>query len=228
MLGMKGCLKKKTKKVTMSEARTTPISEKAEEILRKPYARMIFPEDDGTFRGEVLEFPGCIVSGESAPEALCNLEEAANSWVSAAIELGQTIPEPVDAANNFSGRLVLRIPKSLHKKSSLFAEREGVSLNQFIATSLSESVGEKQRNYSINTAIYSGAQYISIVSGVTSFNSVLGSSVYAPALSFSTLTQESALTFLGDGVTRTGGGAIQQLPSGQTAALTGVIGHARG
>ena len=124
MLGMKGCLKKKTKKVTMSEARTTPISEKAEEILRKPYARMIFPEDDGTFRGEVLEFPGCIVSGESAPEALCNLEEAANSWVSAAIELGQTIPEPVDAANNFSGRLVLRIPKSLHKKSSLFAERE--------------------------------------------------------------------------------------------------------
>ena len=51
MLGMKGCLKKKTKKVTMSEARTTPISEKAEEeILRKPYARMIFPEDDGTFR----------------------------------------------------------------------------------------------------------------------------------------------------------------------------------
>ncbi len=205
----------------MSKAHTTPIAEKAEEILRKPYARMIFPEDDGTFRGEVLEFPGCIASGESASEALDHLEEAAKSWVSAAIELGQTIPEPVDAANSFSGRLVLRIPKSLHKKATLFAEREGVSLNQFIATSLSESVGEKQRNYSINTTIHSHSQYVSVITGAALFQSVIGVPSYAPGLSLPATAQEGTFMHLDGGVMPAGSGAIQQIVSAKPTASMG-------
>jgi antitoxin HicB len=121
-------------------------TEAADQYLRKPYARVILPESDGSFRGEIIEFPGCIATGSSAPEALATLEEVARSWLVSAMERGQNIPEPIDNNNDFSGRLVIRIPKSLHKKATFIAEREGVSLNLFITTSLSESVGERTSN----------------------------------------------------------------------------------
>jgi len=118
----------------------------ADQILRQPYARIILPETDGTFRGEIMEFPGCIASGETASETLIALEDVARSWILAALERKQNIPDPIDVSNDFSGRLVLRIPKSLHKKASWLAERESVSLNHFITMSLSETVGERNRS----------------------------------------------------------------------------------
>jgi hypothetical protein len=33
------------------------------------------------------------------------------------------------------------MPKSLHQKATLYAERDGVSLNQFIVTGLAEQIG---------------------------------------------------------------------------------------
>ncbi|TKB31861.1 MAG: toxin-antitoxin system HicB family antitoxin, partial [Mesorhizobium sp.] len=43
------------------------------------------------------------------------------------------------------GKLVLRMPKSLHQRTALYAERDGVSLNQFIVTCLAEQVGLRAR-----------------------------------------------------------------------------------
>jgi predicted HicB family RNase H-like nuclease len=110
------------------------------EYLKKPYARMVFPESDGSFRGEILEFPGCVAIGDNPADALENVEETAVDWINAALEQGQNIPEPMESAG-FSGKLVLRMPKGLHKKAAQFAEREDVSLNQFIVTCVAEHVG---------------------------------------------------------------------------------------
>ena len=107
---------------------------------------------DGTFRGEILEFPGCIASGETAAETLNSLEDAADGWIRAAMAAGQPIPGPIENNNDYSGKLVLRIPKSLHKKATRIAEREGVSLNQFITSSLAQSVGEKYYSRSFVSA----------------------------------------------------------------------------
>lgn len=41
--------------------------------------------------------------------------------------------------------MVLRLPKSLHKKAARLAERDGVSLNQFIVAGLAEHVGERAK-----------------------------------------------------------------------------------
>ena len=112
--------------------------------LAKPYARLVIPESDGTFRGEILEFPGCLATGDTPSETLSALEDTAKDWLEAALAHGQHIPVPIDS-NEFSGRLVLRLAKSLHKKAARLAEFEGVSLNQFIATSLAESVGERAK-----------------------------------------------------------------------------------
>jgi antitoxin HicB len=114
------------------------------EILKQPYARILTPDPDGRVTAEIMEFPGCVAFGDNATSALANLEEVAAEWIAAAVEQGQNIPEPMDSSD-FSGKLVLRMSSGLHRRAALCAEREGVSLNSFIVTSLAEAVGERAR-----------------------------------------------------------------------------------
>lgn len=50
------------------------------------------------------------------------------------------IPEPDD---DYSGKFVVRIPKSLHKLLVNQSKREGISLNQYVANSLALIAGMK-------------------------------------------------------------------------------------
>lgn len=113
---------------------------KPAEYLKMPYQRCVVPDSDGSYRAEINEFPGCIATGDTASEALANLEDVAASWLEVALEQGLRIPEPMDNSG-FSGKLVLRLPKTLHRKAAHAAAREGVSLNQFIVASLAEHIG---------------------------------------------------------------------------------------
>jgi predicted HicB family RNase H-like nuclease len=101
------------------------------DYLKLPYTRMITPESDGSFRAEVLEFPGCVALASESIEALKKLEVVAADWIEAVEARGQLIPEPLASAR-YSGKLQIHMPKSLHRKAALLAEREGVSLNLFI------------------------------------------------------------------------------------------------
>lgn len=114
------------------------------EILKRPYARVLTPEPDGQVTAEIMEFPGCVTYGRDSTEALSKLEKIAVDWIGAALEQGQDIPEPM-AATDFSGKLVLRMTKGLHRRAALCADREGVSLNQFIVTCVAECVGERAK-----------------------------------------------------------------------------------
>lgn len=66
---------------------------------------------------------------------------------------GQSIPKEYD--ENYSGKLSLRLPKSLHRRISELATAEGVSLNQFIISQLSQSVGGYMAVQQLTTDIYS-------------------------------------------------------------------------
>jgi predicted RNase H-like HicB family nuclease len=116
-------------------------SKPSQTVLKLPYARVLIPDaETGTYTAELPEFPGCVAQGASPEEAYARLEEAARSWIEAAEEMGQAIPEPA-AANEYSGRFALRLPRSLHRQASQLAQRDGASLNQFIVTALAEKVG---------------------------------------------------------------------------------------
>jgi predicted RNase H-like HicB family nuclease len=108
------------------------------EILNRPYARILTPEPDGQYTAEIIEFPNCAASGNDVVDALAKLEQVASDWIAAALEQGQSIPDPMDNAE-YSGRLVLRMPRGLHRRAALLAEREGASLNQFIVTCVAEA-----------------------------------------------------------------------------------------
>lgn len=118
-------------------------AEKVKDILRLPYSRILRPDEHGGFTAEILEFRGCFSEGETPEEAYRNLEEAAFGWIRAALEQGSEIPPP-SAAGGYSGRVALRLPKSLHAQAAEIAAREGVSLNQFIVSAVATRVGSLQ------------------------------------------------------------------------------------
>jgi predicted HicB family RNase H-like nuclease len=79
---------------------------------------------------------------DSQAEALSQLDEIAEGWLEAAIARGQPIPEPLEE-NEYSGKFILRLSKSVHQKAALAAKRDGVSLNQFISNCVAEQVGAR-------------------------------------------------------------------------------------
>lgn len=122
-----------------------------QEYLERPYGRLVVRDvEGGGFTAEILEFPNCIAEGGTAAEALSNLEEVAVDWIDAELEQGHSIPEPMESAG-YSGKLVLRMPKGLHKRATLCAELDATSLNQFIVACLAECVGERSR---VPTVVY--------------------------------------------------------------------------
>jgi predicted RNase H-like HicB family nuclease len=69
---------------------------KPADYLKLPYGRVIIPEPDGTFRAEIIEFPGCIAVGDTEGEARASLERVAESWLQATIAMGLRVPEPIE------------------------------------------------------------------------------------------------------------------------------------
>lgn len=112
------------------------------DFLKKPYARILLPDvEAGGYTAKILEFPGCVAEGATAEEATRNLEAAAESWLIAALDTGYPISEPL-VASDYSGRIALRLPKSLHEQVVRWAESDGVSVNQFLVAAIAEKVGQ--------------------------------------------------------------------------------------
>lgn len=109
------------------------------EYMKLPYNYIIQPVNDESgsyFYSRVLEFDGCQSTGETFEEAYENLKDAMKGWIETKLEGGFDVPLPI-GYDNFSGKFLVRIPKSLHYKLSLEAEQEGVSLNQYALYKLS-------------------------------------------------------------------------------------------
>jgi antitoxin HicB len=107
-----------------------------EYYLSLPYKIVLYPSPEGGYAIEIPELPGCLSQGQTIEEAMLMIEDAKRAWIDIALQDGEFIPEP-DSINNYSGKLNIRIPKSLHKSLAERAKQEKVSLNQFIVHKLS-------------------------------------------------------------------------------------------
>lgn len=90
---------------------------------------------------KVVELPGCMTEAESFEALGAMIEDAKRGWIVDALEHGDPIPEPEEPLT-YSGKVNLRMPKSLHRDLARRAEEENVSLNQLMVTALARSVGE--------------------------------------------------------------------------------------
>jgi predicted RNase H-like HicB family nuclease len=111
--------------------------------LQLPYTRELLPEPEGGWFVRIKELPGCMSQGETPQEAITQIEEALVLWLEAALEANRPIPEPKPDAD-FSGKFIVRLPKSLHRKAVEQAEMEGVSLNQWVLSVVAEAVGQER------------------------------------------------------------------------------------
>ena len=92
------------------------------------------------FEARVAELPDVVEYAESYAEAYELALDSIDATAKIFKKKGKALPKPIEPVDDFSGRVTLRIPRSLHKVLSEKAEREGVSLNHLISNSLERGV----------------------------------------------------------------------------------------
>jgi antitoxin HicB len=96
-------------------------------------------DDERPWRAVVEELPGCEVRGTTPPDAVSRVPAAMAEWVASAQAEGRDVPQPRDA-RAYSGKLLLRMPQSLHAEVAHAAERDRVSINNYINSLLAAGV----------------------------------------------------------------------------------------
>jgi len=97
-------------------------------------------DEDAAFVALCPEFPGLSAFGESAAEALEQLQVAVGLAVETHQAEGWPLPEP-QAVSQYSGQFRLRMPRSLHAELAARAEAEGVSLNALAVAYIARGLG---------------------------------------------------------------------------------------
>ena len=86
------------------------------------------------------DLPGCMSDGETIEEVIQNGIEAVECWIKTAEKVGDPVPEPGDPI----GRLVLRLPKSLHTRLIARAKQENVSMNTLAVALLTDGLASQE------------------------------------------------------------------------------------
>lgn len=113
-------------------------------MTRKPleyYIGLQYPfnvhaDPDGGYVVVFPDLPGCMTQAEDLEELAPMAEDARTGWIETEYELGHDIPLP-SHPEGYSGKFNLRLPRWLHRALAESAEREGVSLNQYVVSLLS-------------------------------------------------------------------------------------------
>jgi antitoxin HicB len=95
--------------------------------------------DGPSWIATVEELPGCEAHGATPESAAAAMADAVEQWLREARADGREVPPPGAAAAH-SGKLLVRMPRSLHAELVRASDREGTSLNAYIVAALSASV----------------------------------------------------------------------------------------
>jgi antitoxin HicB len=101
--------------------------------------KITYSRDDDVYVAEFPDLPGCFAPGPSVDEAYRRALEAKDEWIRIAKEQGLDIPAP-SKAEEYGGRILLRLPSSLHGVLANKAKDQGTSLNQYLVHLLSGAV----------------------------------------------------------------------------------------
>ncbi len=115
------------------------------------YSHLISPiaaTDGGGFMFTMPDIPGLVADGATELEAIADGREAFLTTVSAMVDMGQEIPAPAFNAQDFtpasaSGKVLARLPRSMHMQLTARAKTEGVSLNTLVLALIAEGLGRR-------------------------------------------------------------------------------------
>ncbi|MCX6005933.1 MAG: toxin-antitoxin system HicB family antitoxin [Chloroflexi bacterium] len=140
----------------MSSVKKIDLRKQVEYYVNLPYTTTIEkstgPKGD-YYVARVIELPGLIMTGDTPEEALKELEEEKPEFIELYLQLGNKMPEPLKISH-CSGKVVLRLPSSVHEDLVKMAAMEGVSLNQYMVAALSKQVGRDEVLMKEKKAVY--------------------------------------------------------------------------
>ena len=149
-------------------------------------------EGETCFRAQVRELPDVAAFGESHEEAYALAIDAIESLARTAEQKGKSFPSPLPDDEGPSGRVTLRLPKSIHARTIARAESERMSLNGYLVSVISYAVGQAEKPTVV-------AQHSAIVAG----HPLEGTVVYGRRRPWSQITFAE-----GSGGATTGGGWV--------------------
>ena len=115
------------------------------------YSHVLSPiaaADGGGFMFTMPDIPGVMADGATELEAIADGPEAFIATVSALVDMGQEVPAPAFKLDDFapasaSGKVLARLPRSMHLQLTARAKTEGVSLNALVLAFIAEGLGRR-------------------------------------------------------------------------------------
>lgn len=112
--------------------------------LSLPYRLAVVKSEHGDYVISYPELPGCVTQIDDLADLGSIAEEILAGWLELAIEDGQQIPEP-EPTPEYSGKFLVRLPKSLHRALAEAARGDGVSLNAYVSAILADGPAWRAR-----------------------------------------------------------------------------------
>lgn len=115
------------------------------------YSHIVSPineADGGGYLFTMPDIPGVMADGATEIEAIEDGREAFIATVSAMFDMGREVPAPAFRADDFtpasaSGKVLARLPRSMHLQLVARAKAEGVSLNSLVLAFIAEGLGRR-------------------------------------------------------------------------------------
>ncbi|MGJ4907994.1 type II toxin-antitoxin system HicB family antitoxin [Bradyrhizobium sp. HKCCYLS2033] len=139
-------------------------------------AQVFYSDEDEGFIAVAPDLPGCSAFGETQTEALTELQTAIEVWLDAAQKAGNPVPSPSKPVSEPlpSGKVLVRMPRTLHQQLLDRAVYEHTSLNQLVIMMLSAAIAVRTSETITTTVSGIGAWK---VAGITGFAGGFG---YSP------------------------------------------------
>lgn len=120
---------------------------------------------------EFPEVPGCGGAGDTIEEAMEDAQINLNVHLDYLKENGIAVPVPDTSFHilEYSGKLSLRIPKSLHRQIAENAQKDDVSINSYINNALSDYVGQVKALESVKKEAVESIQQASFNTMLTNY-----------------------------------------------------------
>lgn len=111
--------------------------------------KLVEIEGNNFYQAKIKEFPYLDEYADCAEDAYKLALDAIETSIKALTIENKKIPFPCNDANveDYSGRVTLRIPKTLHASLAEIANFEGISLNQLLASVLADFNGFNHSYY---------------------------------------------------------------------------------
>lgn len=98
--------------------------------------RHVTVDGQDMFEARIQELPDVAEFAETAAETYDLAIDTIETLAEIHAERGRNLPEPRVPTDEFSGRVTLRLPKDLHRSLAVEAERQDISLNQYLVSAL--------------------------------------------------------------------------------------------